>query len=104
MILRYSPEALEDLKQIKDYISENLHNPTAANRVVSTIAKSCSNLKEYPKMGLRLSEKTGRDTDLLYIITGKYFAFYRIEKHYISVIRVLDGRTNYLQILFNSEN
>ena len=102
MIIRYSPEALEDLRLVKEYISENLQNPIASNRIINTIVKSCSNLKYQPKIGAELSTKTGRDTDLRYIISGKYFASYRIEEEYVSVIRILDGRTNYMQILFGT--
>lgn len=57
MIIRYSPKANEDLRQIKEYISKDLQNPIAAKRVVSAIARSCSNLKEYPQMGAELSKK-----------------------------------------------
>lgn len=103
MMLRYTPEAFEDLIAIKKYISENLFNPNSANKLIEAITKSCSNLKEFPNLGLELSIKTGRDTDLRYIITGKYFVFYRIDEKYISIIRVLDGRTNYMQQLFGSE-
>lgn len=104
MILRYSPEARDDLKQIKKYISDNLQNFIAAKHIVSEITKSCSHLKEHPRIGAELSKKTGRNTSLRYIVKGNYFVFYRIEKDSISVIRILNGRTNYLQVLFNSDN
>lgn len=48
-------------------------------------------------MGVELSEKTNRDTDLRYIISGKHLIFYRVEKDYISIVRILDSRTNYIR-------
>ena len=32
MKLRYTPETISDLQEIKRYIKNNLHNPTAALR------------------------------------------------------------------------
>lgn len=103
MRLRYTPKSRQDLLELKEYISTELCNPSAAEHIVSGILKSCAKLKEQPGMGLRLAQKTGRDTELLYIITGKHLVFYRIEKNDISVIRILDSRTDYLKVLFGEE-
>ena len=53
-------------------------------------------------LGMRLSAKTGRETDLRYIICEKYLVFYRVDETTISVIRILDGRMDYLRILFGN--
>lgn len=104
MNLRYTPEARVDLLATKQYISVELCNPSAADRVVTYILKCCSNLKEQPCMGAELAAKTGRDTDLRYLVCGKHLTFYRIEGNYVSVVRILDGRTNYMRVLFGSES
>ena len=103
MKLRYTPRAREDLLEIKQYIAIDLYNPSAADSVIQNIVNSCSKLKEYPNMGIDLSKKIERDTELRYIITGKYLAFYHVEENYISIIRILDSRTNYMKILFESQ-
>lgn len=103
MRLRYTPQALLDLREIDEYISVELCNPSAANHVISGILESCSKIKDQPGMGISLARKTGRETDLLYIITGMHIAFYKIEENYISVIRILDSRTDYLHVIFGSE-
>lgn len=100
MKLRYTPAARTDLREIREYISEMLKSPIAADRIITGILESCSHLKEQPKMGAELSEKIGRETDLRYLICGKHIAFYRIEKDIVSVVRILDGRTNYMRVLF----
>lgn len=104
MRLRYTPEARTDLAEIRSYIREVLKNPIAANRIAAGILESCSRLKEQPQMGAALSEKTGRETELRYLICGKHLAFYRIEEDTISVIRILDGRTQYMRVLFQQED
>lgn len=101
MKLRYTPKALEDLRCLEEYITINLCNPDAVKHVLANILKACSRLKEQPDIDLSLSQKTGRDTKMRYIICGKYLAFYLIEAQMISIIRILDSRTNYMKIVFN---
>ena len=98
---RYTPAAREDLRELHGYIARELQNPAAADRTVLSVLESCSRLKEQPLMGPELSRRIGRTTDLRYLICGKRIAFYRIEHDVISVLRILDGRTDYLRILFS---
>lgn len=100
MRLRYTPEAREDLRALKQYIAVELCNPSAADTVTQNIVHSCSGLKEQPYMGIELSEKTGRDTDLRYLVTGRHLVFYCVKESNISIMRILDSRTNYMQVLF----
>ena len=52
MKLRYTPAAILDLQEIRDYIQNVLANPEAAQSILSGIAKSSSKLKEQPYMGV----------------------------------------------------
>lgn len=103
MKLRYTPKARADLRMIHNYIAVDLCNPDAADNVTKKIITSIANLKWQPHMGISLSEKTGIVTELFYIVTGKYMTFYKLEKNYISVVRILDVRTNYMVALFENE-
>ncbi len=104
MRLRYTPEAREDLRRIEQYIAVNLCNADAAKNIITNTLKACSRLKEHPDIGIRLSEKTRRSTKMRYIICGKHLAFYLIEDQMISITRILDSRTDYMQIIFNEAN
>lgn len=64
MKLRYTPEALRDLQEIKRYIKSEIHNPTAANRITKAILDGCAQLKQFPEMGVSIGAKTGYETDL----------------------------------------
>ena len=99
MILRYTPRARQDLYEIKNYVKNELANPQAAARIVERILKGCSNLKSNPYLGLDLSSKIGQKTDLRYLILSNYIAIYRVENNLVSIIRVMDGRTDYLRYL-----
>ena len=101
MILSYTPLALQDLHEIDDYIKNELANPQAAKNTVQRVLKGCSNLKANPKLGLDLTLKIGQKTDLRYLIISNYIAVYRIEKNTIKIIRIRDGRTDYINYLFS---
>ena len=101
MNLRFTPQAHADLLEIRRYISSELHNETAAQRIARAILSSCSNLRSFPLMGIALSEKINVQTNIRYIVSEKHLIFYTVdEDYYISVMRILGSRTNYLQVLF----
>lgn len=104
MTLRYTPEAMGDLQELRDYIRKVLGNPSAAKRISRKLLDTCGHLKSYPMLGASVAAKTGQTTDLRYIICEKYIAFYRIDGDTISVARILDGRQDYLQILFDEKS
>ena len=104
MTVRYTPEAVRDLQEMRQYISKTLCNPKAAARISKMILDTCSKLKQHPQMGAALEAKIGKTTDLRYLICEKHIAFYRIDGEAISVARIIDGRQDYLHILFNEDN
>lgn len=99
--IRLSPLALTDLKEIKEYITDELCNPTAANRIVSKIIKDYSLLETSPKMGPSLSSIIHIDTDYRFLVSGKYITFYKTEGEYVSIYRILYGARDYMKILFS---
>lgn len=103
MRLQYSPEAREDLRRAAQYIAFEFRNPTAAKELVQRIMQSCSALKRFPQMGMRLSEKIQWETPLRFLICGNHIVFYRVDGSEIYVTRIIDGRTNYLQVLFGDD-
>ena len=58
MRLRYTPAARADLRAMRDYIIHTLKNPSAAQRLTAKIVESCARLKDQPRLGAALSEKT----------------------------------------------
>lgn len=102
MKLRYTPAAMLDLQEIRDDIQDVLMNPDAAANVISGIAASCARLKEQPFMGTELRKKFGRELEGWCILTGKYIVIYDVDEA-ISVLRVLDTRTDYMRVLLSDE-
>ncbi|MBQ3889345.1 MAG: type II toxin-antitoxin system RelE/ParE family toxin [Clostridia bacterium] len=93
----YRPAAIEDIQSTAAYIENELKNPQAAERFKERILYSVSLLKENPNMGIFLSDKYDFiKSDYRYIIVNKQIVFYEIYEDTIEVVRVLDGRTDYL--------
>ena len=101
MILRYTPQARIDLHEIEDYIKNELSNPQVAARIIERILRGCSNLKSNPNLGLDLSSKIEQKMNLRYLIISNYIAIYRVENNSVSIIRIMDGRTDYLRYLLS---
>jgi len=102
--IRLTQEATEDLRRIKEYISHELKNSAAAVRVVGRITKSFRILQDFPAAGVSLEAKTGYSTDYRMLVSENYLVFYRVNGDIVSIIRVLNGRQDYLRILFGTEN
>lgn len=100
MKIKYTPAAIADIQELKDYISKTLHNPKAAQRITKCIMDHCSNLKAYPQLGMSLEAKIGAETDLRYLVCEQHIAMYRVEDDLILIARILDGRTDYMKVLF----
>ncbi len=101
IVLSY--EARNDLKEIKNYISNELNNEIAANNTLSKITKSIRRLENQPLIGTPLSSVIEFDTNYRFLVCGNYMAFYRVENHTVFISRVLYGRRDYMKILFKNE-
>jgi plasmid stabilization system protein ParE len=95
-----SPQAQNDLHEIKSYISDTLENPTAAVNVVSRITTKLKTLIDMQGIGTHLSAKVSFETDYRFLVCGKYLAFYRFENNTIFVDRIIYGGRDYVKILF----
>ena len=98
--LQYSPAANQDLIGIKLYISENLANPIAANRIVKNITQRIRRLSDHPYMGPSLSSIVDVETEYRFLVCGNYTSFYRVENEVVYIIRILYGKRDFMKILF----
>jgi addiction module RelE/StbE family toxin len=98
--IKISPRAQKDMLGIKEYISEELFNSTAAANVLSIITKRIRELVEFPLMGASLSSIFDIETGYRFLVCGQYTVFYRYENDTVYVDRVLYGRRGFMRILF----
>ena len=97
--LRLNPLALQDLKEIKSYISIDLDNPIAVKRLIEKIIKSYELLAEQPFIGALLSNKIAVNTDYRYLVVENYIIFYKVGENFVSIYRILYGTRDYMKIL-----
>lgn len=103
MTIRYSPSARDDLRQLKAYLTAQF-GVSVATKSVAEIVSDISILKRHRSLARPLSDKVGRDTPYLYLLCGKYsIAILSKDANLYSVVRILDGRTDYMKTVFNSD-
>ena len=102
MTIKYRPAAIADLRRTVDYLSLELKNPKAANRLKTKILRSISHLKTHPHLGGRLSEKAeGCETEIRFLVVESQLVFYKVKGSTVEIVRILDGRTDYLMRVFS---
>ncbi|MDD5707445.1 MAG: type II toxin-antitoxin system RelE/ParE family toxin [Kiritimatiellae bacterium] len=97
--VRFTPQAVADLEEIKRYISDDLSNPQAAADLVAFVFSRIRGLVSLPRTGARLRTEISMLRVYRFIQCKNYLVFYRIEKQSVSVIRILYARRDYLGLL-----
>lgn len=97
--LKIFPMAQLDMKQIFDYISVELCNPTAAIGQINDFEKAFDNVCAFPESCPYINNEYVKDRSLRKLIVNNYIAFYRISDHEIQVVRVLYGMRHYEALL-----
>ena len=95
-----SPQAAEDLLEIKFYIENELQNPIAAHNTIETIVNTYEDLAEDPDVGIPVDRYVSFPTDYKFILANNYSIFYRIEKDIVKIIRIMYSRRDFAKILF----
>lgn len=98
--VRFTPQAVADLEEIKRYISDDLLNPQAAADFVALVFDKIRTLVSMPQTGARLRTDIPMLKGYRFIQCKNYLVFYReIEGKGVSVLRVLYARRDYLGLL-----
>lgn len=97
--LIYTPKALDDLQGIKTYVSRQFGTDRAKD-CVWEIATTVRQLEMFPDEGPCLQDLIEYPTDYHYLVVKPNYIFYRIEGDMVRVIRILNEKQDFLQILF----
>lgn len=101
--INFTPDAFEDLKEIKAYITDELCSEQSAINAVGNITRRIRQLADFPESEASLSSIISFEVPYRFLVCGSYTAFYKIEGNEVHIIRVLYGRRNFLQILLGKE-
>jgi len=85
MKISYSPEAIEDLIRLREFIE--IKNPIAAQRIAKEILSGVDKLKVFPRMGVQVLRATNPDL-IRDLFIGNYTARYLLAKDQIFILRL----------------
>ncbi len=99
--IHYSPETLNDLDEIRDYIMFELENPSAADNTIHNILGKIDGLRDFSETGTPLSSVIELDSEFRFLFSGNYMVFYHMNNYDVYIDRILYKRRDYLRILFS---
>ena len=85
MKIQYSPEAIEDLVRLREFIE--VKNPYAAKRVAAQILSGIEKLKLFPEIGL-LVQRSPEPKKVRDLFVSNYTVRYLIGKDSMFILRV----------------
>ncbi len=99
MKLKWTRVALEDLRNLYEYVAED--NPSAAGRMVHRIQDATERLKRHPQMG-----KPGRvqGTRELVIAGSHYIVVYILSDSGIHIVAVIHSAMRWLDTFHSEDN
>ena len=101
--VKITPQAAEDLLEIKNYIENELQNPIAAKNTVLKIVEAFENLAEFPETGIPVERYVLFPTYYKFVLANNYSIFYRIEDKIVRVIRIMYSKRDFVRILFEDK-
>ena len=91
MNLRSSPEAVEDLIRLRNFIEEK--NPTAAQQIANDLLLGLEKLKVFPEIGLKV-ERAFDPNRIRDLFIGSYTVRYLVGDGEVVVLRIWHGKEN----------
>lgn len=89
MKIQYSPEAIDDLTRLRNFIA--VHNPYAAKRAASAIISGIEKLRIFPQIGLPVQR--ARDPQKIRdLFVSNYTIRYLIGKDTVFILRIWHGK------------
>ena len=91
--IKHSEHIQSDTDSIYYYILKD--GKDIAIEQVRKIRKKIDTLENFPNIG-----KTLEGTDYKFLVSKPYLIFYKVFEQHVEVLRILDGRRDYMRILF----
>ena len=99
--LKISAKALQDMENIFKYISVDLANPSASDKLMQDMRNCLNTVCEFPESCPKVNNEYFKDKTLRKLIVSNYIIFYKIleEEQVLLAVRVLYGMQNFSDIL-----
>ncbi len=89
MKIVYTPEAIEDLARLREFIESN--NPEAAGRIANSLLDGVKKLKRFPHLGMQVSKAPNPEL-MRDLVLGNYVARYLVLDKTINILRIWHQR------------
>jgi len=89
MNVRYSPEAVQDLRRLREFIE--VKNPRAAQKAASTILKGIHQLESFPMLGTKVLRAPNPEI-VRDLVIGNYLVRYLVHEKEVYVLRIWHQR------------
>ena len=101
-----TPDAIEDLKELRDYIANVLLSPKAALDYVLAVRKTIASLSQLPARFRLLDEEPWHSRGVRRIIAKNYYVYYSIDQaaKKVYVMNVIYSRRDQLLALSERES
>ncbi|MBQ0014968.1 MAG: type II toxin-antitoxin system RelE/ParE family toxin [Oscillospiraceae bacterium] len=99
--IQISDSAYLDISEATNYVSIELGNPYAADKLLTEFYKAASLLSSFPYIHPIIDDYYMQSNSLRYFRVGNYLAFYRIDESAatVTIDRFLYGRSNWEEII-----
>ena len=95
-----SKEAQRDIIAIRNYIRDELCNPSAAKHIIACLKKSIQSLEKFSGRGRPLDALLSVHTEYRYLVCENYCIFYLEDNEPVIIVRILHQRQDSLRALF----
>lgn len=97
--LKYLPLALEDLRDITDYITDILKAPKAAMDLLNALDDSISMLQYYPYSSKVYQPNKGLESEYRVLPVKNYVVFYVVKEQVVELHRVVYAKRDLTKVV-----
>lgn len=97
--IEYSPQALEDLFLLSEYIT-NEWGEKIAKKILTKITGDIRGLEQFPLSGINLGRIIDVPTDYRFLFSEKNYIFYHVEFDKVRIVRIINEKQYYMQQVF----
>lgn len=97
--LKYSPDAREKLKQIKQYVTRE-YGADTANKVIKEMTKSVRDLQQFENKGVSVESVLGIPCDYRMLYAQHNYVFYQVKADVIKITDIYNEKEDFMWKLF----
>ena len=97
--VKYSLDASEKLKRIKQYVRQEF-GIDIAKKVIREVKKSISDLKKFEYKGVSVESALGIPCDYRMLYIRRNYVFYKVEGDFIKIVDIYNEKEDFMWELF----